>query len=251
MPVRVVPVLDLMGGQVVRAVRGERTAYRPIVSPLLPQDAPAGDPHAVAVALLQATGGRVLYVADLDAILGGAAQAVALRRLLAALPDVTLWLDAGFRDRAAARSLAAAVGADGRRLQPVYGSESLGSLEALREIGREAILSLDSRAGQPLDPAGCRARPDLWPDTLVAMTLERVGAGAGPDLQAFARLRAEKPAARWVGAGGIRDRADLVAAAAAGADAWLVASALHDGRLGGPATGDGGGHGGPHGGADT
>ena len=34
-----------------------------------------------------------------------------------------------------------------------------------------------------------------------------------------------------VGAGGIRNSADLEAARAAGAGAWLVASALHDGGL--------------------
>jgi phosphoribosylformimino-5-aminoimidazole carboxamide ribotide isomerase len=34
-----------------------------------------------------------------------------------------------------------------------------------------------------------------------------------------------------IGAGGLRHADDLEAAAAAGADAWLVASALHDRRL--------------------
>jgi phosphoribosylformimino-5-aminoimidazole carboxamide ribotide isomerase len=34
-----------------------------------------------------------------------------------------------------------------------------------------------------------------------------------------------------VGAGGIRNPADLARASDAGAHAWLVASALHDGRL--------------------
>jgi phosphoribosylformimino-5-aminoimidazole carboxamide ribotide isomerase len=37
-----------------------------------------------------------------------------------------------------------------------------------------------------------------------------------------------------IGAGGIRDRGDLAAAARTGASAWLVASALHDGRIGLP-----------------
>ena len=34
-----------------------------------------------------------------------------------------------------------------------------------------------------------------------------------------------------IGAGGIRSEDDLARASAAGADAWLVASALHDGQL--------------------
>jgi phosphoribosylformimino-5-aminoimidazole carboxamide ribotide isomerase len=63
------------------------------------------------------------------------------------------------------------------------------------------------------------------------MTLERVGADAGPDLDTLRDVQARSPATKLVGAGGIRHEADLAAAAAAGAQAWLVASALHDGRL--------------------
>jgi len=63
------------------------------------------------------------------------------------------------------------------------------------------------------------------------MTLERVGADAGPDLETIAGLRARAPHTDLIGAGGIRDAADLDRAAASGAWAWLVASALHDGRL--------------------
>jgi phosphoribosylformimino-5-aminoimidazole carboxamide ribotide isomerase len=63
------------------------------------------------------------------------------------------------------------------------------------------------------------------------MTLERVGADAGPDLDTLREVQARSPSTALVGAGGIRDAADLDRAAAAGAWAWLVASALHDGRL--------------------
>ena len=44
-------------------------------------------------------------------------------------------------------------------------------------------------------------------------------------------VRRESPGSFVVGAGGIRDPRDLEAASAAGAAAWLVASALHDGGL--------------------
>jgi phosphoribosylformimino-5-aminoimidazole carboxamide ribotide isomerase len=44
-------------------------------------------------------------------------------------------------------------------------------------------------------------------------------------------VQARSPATRLYGAGGIRDAADLEQARACGAQGWLVASALHDGRL--------------------
>ncbi len=234
--VKIVPVLDVQGGQVVRAQRGERSAYRPIISAL----AAGSAPRVLARALLAAAGdpgdpgeAPVLYLADLDAIQGGAVQYEAIADVLAALPQLTLWLDAGFTDVPQARALCHCLGAAGTRLRPVYGSESIASSAALARIADDAgaILSLDSRAARPLDPAGCWQHPALWPRSVIVMTLDRVGAGLGPDLAVFGDLRRTAPDREWVGAGGVRNAADLAAAAAAGASAWLIASALHDGTL--------------------
>ena len=223
-----------MRGQVVRGVRGERHAYRPIVSRL----ADGSEPCAIARGLRRAApppagSGPLLYVADLDAIQGGVAQVAVLRDLLADQPDLGVWLDAGFAAPAGVRALQDALGAAARRVRPVYGSESLASAAALDELALDpqAILSLDSRLARPIDPSGSWQRPQAWPGTVIVMTLDRVGAGTGPDLATFARLRALAPQRNWIGAGGVRDAADLRAAAAGGADGWLVASALHDGTL--------------------
>lgn len=217
----------------VRAQRGERHAYRPIASPLIA----GSDPQEMARALLArcASAGRhpVLYLADLDAIQGAAPKLDMLRGLLALHPALTLWLDAGFSGAPAAQALSAELGTDAPRLRPVYGSESLQALSGLA-ADPQAILSLDCRQARPVDPAGAWTQPDAWPRTLIAMTLDRVGAGSGPDLETFSRFRAMAPDRVWIGAGGIRDAADLQAAAHAGAASWLVASALHDGCIGSP-----------------
>jgi uncharacterized protein related to proFAR isomerase len=225
-----IPVIDLMRGEVVRAVRGDRQAYRPIVSRL----AEGSEPVRLAEVLTRHCATDRLYVADLDALTGAAPQVAALRTLLRALPALELWLDAGFAGRDDALRLGDAVGAETARIVPVFGSESIATPAALARCfadGAPGILSLDRRDGTRLDRAGCWERPEHWPARVIVMTLERVGADAGPDLQTLAAVQARSPQTRLVGAGGIRDAADLDAAAAAGADAWLVASALHDGRL--------------------
>lgn len=221
-----VPVIDLMHGQVVRARRGERHAYQPIVSRLCE----GSDPLAIARALTGRCGARQLYVADLDALLGGAVQTALLRALLADQPGLELWLDAGFGGVPDAVALRAALGAAGARVVPVFGSESLKRVEGLPA---EAILSLDRRGHERLDPAGCWDAPQHWPRRVIVMTLERVGADSGPDLDTLAAVRQRSPDTWLIGAGGIRDAADLRRAAAAGAQAWLVASALHEGRIDG------------------
>jgi len=213
-----------MQGQVVRAQRGERQAYRPMVSML----ADGSDPVTLARALCRHCASNRLYAADLDALMGRPAQHEVLRALLEALPEVELWLDAGFADAASAGRSLERIGADAARVVPVFGSESLHSRADLRP---GAVLSLDRRGGERLDPAGCWDAPAHWPQRVIVMTLERVGADAGPDLATLRELQARSPTTQFFGAGGIRDAADVEQARAAGAQGWLVASALHDGRL--------------------
>ncbi len=219
-----------MRGQVVRAVRGDRQAYRPIVSSLCA----GSDPVSMARTLCEHCASSRLYAADLDALTGGAAQVNVLHAILQALPAVEVWVDAGFADAAAAHALCLALGEHGERIVPVFGSESLRSSAALRECFAPpvlGVLSLDRRDGRTLDPAGCWELPQYWPQRVIVMTLERVGADAGPDLATLSDVRARAPGARLIGAGGIRHALDLDAARHAGAWGWLVASALHDGRL--------------------
>jgi phosphoribosylformimino-5-aminoimidazole carboxamide ribotide isomerase len=63
----IIPVIDVMGGVVVRARMGQRDRYRPIATPL----SATSDPVDVARGLLAVHAFKTLYVADLDAIAGG------------------------------------------------------------------------------------------------------------------------------------------------------------------------------------
>ena len=229
-----IPVIDLLRGQVVRGVRGDRQAYQPVTSALCA----SSDPVTVARILCEHCNARQLYVADLDALMGGAAQSDVLRRLLLALPHIEFWVDAGFADAAGANALLEELQTLAARVVPVFGSESLASPEALQAcfapwdpVGARSVLSLDRRAGQHLDAAGCWNAVVSWPQRVIVMTMERVGSGAGPDLETMRELRRKAPTASLIGAGGVRSEDDLKRATETGADAWLVASALHDLQL--------------------
>lgn len=234
-----VPVVDLLAGQVVHARRGERSRYQPIQSPLCP----GSDLLPLARALRRASGSALLYAADLDALQGEPVQAQHWRQLLLDQPDLRLWLDAGFASRAAVEALLAPLGKLAERIDPVLASEALPDTHTLADclaadFGARSLLSLDRRAAATMDPAGCWQRSDLWPPRVIVMTLDRVGSDGGPDLATLAdvasRSRAtDRPALQaLVGAGGLRDTRDLAAAGSAGATHWLVATALHEGRLG-------------------
>src|SRR6187431_505841 len=86
---RVIPVIDLMYGQVVRGVAGRRSEYRPIQS----QIAADARPATVARAFVERFGFETVYVADLDAIGGGAPDLISLEMIARA--GLNLWVDAG------------------------------------------------------------------------------------------------------------------------------------------------------------
>jgi phosphoribosylformimino-5-aminoimidazole carboxamide ribotide isomerase len=225
MACEVVPVIDLLAGHVVHARRGERHTYAPIVSRL----SASADPRAVVDALVATFSSRALYVADLDALQGGAVQREQLAAIASAHPTCTFWIDAGVRHAADLAPLAPIA-----NVVPVLASETLRDL-ALLDAVPGAVLSLDFRGEALLDPAGVADQVRHWPSRVVVMTLARVGSDAGPDFARIGEVRARAQASgRSVAvyaAGGVRGAQDLDALARAGVAGVLVASALHDGRL--------------------
>ncbi len=233
---RLVPVLDILGGVVVGAVRGERERYRPVRSLLVDGAAPL----AVAEALLGLTRAAALYVADLDAILGRGGNAAAVRALSASL-GCEVWLDAGAADVAGVRAiLACGAGA------AVLGTECLSGLDGLTGImdavGRERlVLSLDVRGGTVLSRApelaglpplaGLEKLAGCGVERCILLTLDGVGTGGGPDWEVLAPARRLLPGTALFGGGGVRDVADLRRAAGLGLDGMLVGTALHKGWI--------------------
>jgi phosphoribosylformimino-5-aminoimidazole carboxamide ribotide isomerase len=221
---RIIPVLDLKGGEVVRAEMGRRDSYRPIVTPL----SASSDVVAVAEGLRTLFPFPAFYIADLDAIEGRAPNTKAIARLLA-MPDAPeLWVDAGVAD---AQALDTALAEP--LLRPVLGSESQRDDSLLRRFRDHPglILSLDFFGDGFRGPPELLDQPDLWPENVIVMTLAKVGAAAGPD---FARLEEIKRKAKnraVIAAGGVRGEADIRALSSLGIAAALVATSLHNGTL--------------------
>jgi phosphoribosylformimino-5-aminoimidazole carboxamide ribotide isomerase len=222
--VQLIPVVDLMGGEVVHARGGERSAYRPL------QSSRGGSrPAAVVEALLALHSFAALYIADLDAIQRRGDNLAVVRALRRRFPRLDLWIDAGFSDADAITDFRAhGLG------RPVMGSETLAASDALVRAARLAgdlVLSLDFKGGAFLGPADLIERPALWPERVIVMSLERVGSGQGPDLARLAHLQADTPGKRFYAAGGVRHPADLEDLERLGVAGVLLATALHAGRL--------------------
>ncbi len=242
---QIIPVLDLAGGIAVHAQAGERSRYAPLESGLTPGR--VGDPLALLRAFHATLGIHECYVADLDAIQGGAVQRALLRELAEFHTgfDGALLVDAGTHRPDGAVELLSS-GAS----QVVVGLETLPAFADLVAIvaavgPSQVVFSLDLRLGSPILHPAMQDAQGPGPDalhlaeqaaaagagTLLALDLGRVGTGCGVDLGLLESLRRRLPDIRLLAGGGILTRRDLERMRDTGCDAALVASAIHNGRL--------------------
>ncbi len=246
-PFRIIPVVDLKGGLVVHARRGEREKYRPVNSVL----AQSAELPPIVAAFQLKLGLTEIYVADLDAIATARVHTnLALLQQIATASPLSFIVDAGIAVPAdAAVVLAAGAG------QIVVGTETLTTVAALRTMinnygSRLVTLSLDMRAARILSPdpelAGLEPPAAIsrlraaGVEQFILLELDRVGTGAGLNRQLILACldalasgtgndRQTKPAL-LIG-GGVSGISDLVWLKQVGVAGALIATALHDGRL--------------------
>ena len=233
-----IPVLDLRAGRAVLARGGQRDTYAPVRSRLVAGGGAGGDPLALARAYRDILDCDEWYVADLDALAGDAVQG-ALLGALAGLGG-RLLVDAAVATPERARDLIA-----GGAARVVVGLETLPSFDTLalvaRAIGsKRVVFSLDLRDGAPLAEAALSGTPvdvargavTAGAGAIIVLDLARVGSGRGVDIVLVEALRRAHPHVELLAGGGVGTARDLERLADAGLDGALVATALHDGRIG-------------------
>jgi phosphoribosylformimino-5-aminoimidazole carboxamide ribotide isomerase len=242
---QIIPVLDLAGGLAVHAQAGDRARYAPVVSDLVPGR--VGDPAALLRAFHANLGIHECYLADLDAIQGGAVQRTLIRELAEFHTGFAgaLLVDAGTHSPGGALEVLSC-GAS----EIVVGLETLHAFADLRAIiglvGRSRVVfSLDLRLGSPVlhnamqDATGpgpeavslAEQAEGIGVASILLLDLGRVGTGVGVDLGLLETVRQRLPGIRLLAGGGVLTRRDLERMRDVGCDGALVASAIHTGRL--------------------
>lgn len=220
---KLIPVLDLMAGQVVHARRGERDQYQPMCSTLCPSAAP----EAILQALIENFKCATIYIADLDAIRFRRPQLALLEKLKSRFAKIQFWLDAGIADQ---HSFVSLQQYDLATL--VIGSESLTEINWLASMAKDDwILSLDFKQHVFLGPPDLLENIAIWPARLLAMNLVQVGSESGPDFALLEKLQRLNPQAAIYAAGGVRDKNDLLELTQRNVAGALVATALHNGSI--------------------
>ena len=237
----VIPVMDLMIGQIVLARSGDRESYRPVHTKLVADSSPV----QVARALFSQTGCKCLYLADLDSFEGASPNWNVYRELLQ--PGFDLWLDANWLGAPKhlktlhSEFLPA-------RVRPIISTETLTDVSQLSVIADlmsddwEPIFSLDLRDGRVLGQS--EAVTSLQPRELISEAVEQgarsvivldlsaVGTDDGSrGIEEISSLADAFERIEFIYGGGVRGVPDVENLLAAGCQHVLVASAIHDCRI--------------------
>src|SRR5262245_22601428 len=237
---RIIPVIDVKRGEVVRAVGGDRSHYELLESDLCP----TGEPLPFAYALSERFKCYEIYVADLDAIGGGQTNIRLIQEFVEL--GVTPWVDAGVRDVAGAIQIRQNGGA------VVVGSETIKGLSEWEEIvqaidGRRLAFSVDLRDGLPIAPnITCSNAEDLVakvksvaeqvradsPSRWFVLDLGRVGKHEGLGTESLLESLLERyPHFNIYAGGGIRGPKDVEFLQEIGLAGVLVSTSIHAGWI--------------------
>jgi len=233
-PLKIIPVLDILDGIVVHAVRGRRKEYKPLESVLCTST----DPLEVA-STFKKLGFDEIYMADLNAITNNQDNS-AIIECIARKTGAHLMVDAGIADIAKAKTLMQ-LGTS----KVIIGTETLTNLcfvkQAIASIGPDhVIVSFDMKNGQLL----CKLDASKFADPIdllcefqsmgltqvILLDLARVGSEEGVD-SVFLKKVLDKVKLHVFVGGGVRDIEDLIVLKELGVAGVLVATALHSGKI--------------------
>ncbi len=226
------PVLDLMDGKVMHAYGGCRDDYLPLTG------FSSFDPSPLPIIekLLELYPFQQLYIADLNAIKNYGNNHSVIAMIAQRYPALQLWVDAGAATPKTVECLL-----ERGVTRPVIGTETLPDLDSWQALQNSPwagrlVLSLDYRAGKFLGPLGLEREPELWPTTIIVMSLEQIGGKRGPHWPLLTQVKQKSLSLQreMFAAGGVRGLEDLKQLAAEGIKGVLLASALYDGSLGTP-----------------
>jgi phosphoribosylformimino-5-aminoimidazole carboxamide ribotide isomerase len=219
----IVPVIDLLDGVVVHAKKGLRAHYQAISSSLTHSSAPID----IVKAFMDLYPFETLYIADLNAIQHiGLANHKAIYAVQNVYPHLKLWLDAGVKNAEDIKIL------KHTNTKWVLGTENFNDLNdyltLLQTFKTPPVLSLDFLADGYKGPADLLQEATLWPNEVIVMTLNQVGANAGIDRKTITSILARAQRQHVYAAGGVRNINDITLLASMGIHGVLMATALHN-----------------------
>ena len=230
----IIPVLDILNGTAVHAIRGERNKYQPLKSIL----SSSSESLELAKAF-DSFGFNELYMADLDAIIKNKENFSVYSEVVSET-NLSLMIDAGINDLERAMKVF-----DAGASNIIIGTETLTDLDfvqnAVQTFSEESVIvSIDLKEGEILTKSKkiksmeplqlVNLLEDLGVARIIILDLSRVGSKQGSNMELAKKVLAKTNVKVIIG-GGVKDLDDLIQARELGISAALVATVLHSGSL--------------------
>lgn len=223
---RVMPAIDVMGGSVVRLVKGD-PANKIVYS---------NDPVEMAKKW-EAAGADMLHVVDLDAALGTGNNSEVIAKIVSSV-KAPVQVAGGIRTPEVAKE------ALEKAARVVIGTMAYSDPEAVRKLAKKhhgrIVISIDQAGGKVMvkgwqESSGVGVQDAIVQframgiDDFLLTSIERDGTLAGPDISALSQAVAS--GARIIASGGISSVEDALRVKSAGCSAVILGKAMYDVRV--------------------
>ena len=223
---KVIPAVDIMGGQVVRLVKGD-PANKVVYS---------SDPAEMAKKW-EAAGADMLHIVDLDAAFGTSNNKEAIGKVLSAV-KLPVQVAGGIRSADLAKE------ALEKAARVVIGTMAYSDPDVVRKLAKKyparIVVSIDQSGGKVM-VKGWKESADIGVKDAITQflgmgvedflltSIDRDGTRAGPDVETLAQAAAVDKSARIIASGGISSVSDAVRVKSAGCAAVILGKAMYDG----------------------
>ncbi|HAF95398.1 MAG: hypothetical protein A2X34_05220 [Elusimicrobia bacterium GWC2_51_8] len=232
----IIPVLDILGGIAVGAIKGEREKYKPLVSVL----APSHSPLDFAAVFKNRMGFKRLYIADLDSILNNGNNYGIIREIKKK-SGLRIMLDPGIRNIDKFDKSIFECCDD-----LILGTETLGSTDNLswfiKAAGqKKVIISIDIKEGRTITACpGLSSEPFETITSLfksgardfILLNLSGVGTLTGvPGFVPGLMRKLSEIKVNVITGGGVTSIDDIIRLSGSGISGVLIATSLHRGNI--------------------
>lgn len=229
---RIIPVMDVLDGEVVHAVAGEREKYEPVESALTKSSKPLK-----IASIFERKGFNEIYIADLNSI-QNKGKNLEVIDLLTKETNLNIMTDAGFKNYEEPEPYIEK-GVD----KIVLATETLKSFETIKRVDKKYSISIvgsiDSKGDEVIAnssefkipiPQVVQGFEENNASEIILLNLQKVGTSTGLNMQAIKEITKISKIPVLVG-GGVRNISDIQQAKKAGVSGVLIATAFHTGAI--------------------
>jgi phosphoribosylformimino-5-aminoimidazole carboxamide ribotide isomerase len=223
---RVIPAIDIMGGSVVRLVKGnlaDKVVY-------------SSDPVAIAKKW-EAAGADMIHVVDLDAAISSGNNTDVIHKIAESV-KISVQAAGGIRSQDAAEAMLSKVA------RIVIGTMAYSDQDTVRKLAKKnpgrIVVSIDQSGGTVMvkgwkESAGVKVADaiaqfkSIGIEEFLLTSIERDGTLEGPDIQTLAD--AAGSGAEIIASGGIASIEDVIKVRCAGCASVILGKAMYDGKV--------------------